>query len=88
MVAFRREQAHNPKVVGSNPTPATNKIKGVGRNSDPFFYYSGTDGIGLPCPGRAKAENILFGTDYRGRAHPCPFGSGGIHPGTVAGQTR
>ncbi len=29
--------AHNPKVVGSNPTPATNKIKDL-RQRKSFFY--------------------------------------------------
>jgi hypothetical protein len=32
------EWAHNPKVRGSNPLPATKKIKGVRRDSDPFFF--------------------------------------------------
>ena len=31
-------RAHNPKVVGSNPAPATtNKIKGLDAKSKPFF---------------------------------------------------
>ena len=32
-------RAHNPKVRGSNPLPATNKIKGLGeyKLSNPFF---------------------------------------------------
>ena len=35
MVARR---AHNPKVIGSNPVPATNKIKGLeGTTSKPFL---------------------------------------------------
>ena len=35
MVARR---AHNPKVPGSNPGPATKKIKGLGEMLNPFFY--------------------------------------------------
>ena len=30
-------QAHNLKVVGSNPTPATNKIKGLAERLGPLF---------------------------------------------------
>ncbi len=29
--------AHNPKVVGSNPTPATNDLTGLRRCRNPFF---------------------------------------------------
>jgi hypothetical protein len=32
-----RVLAHNPKVAGSNPAPATNQIKGLGDLPDPFF---------------------------------------------------
>jgi hypothetical protein len=32
-------QAHNLKVVGSNPTPATT-FKGVSSNGNPLFYWS------------------------------------------------
>ena len=31
-------QTHNPKVRGSNPLPATNKIKGLGENPKPFHF--------------------------------------------------
>ena len=34
-LASRR--AHNPKTVGSSPTPATNKFKGLDQKSDPFL---------------------------------------------------
>mgnify|MGYP006943668581 FL=1 len=30
--------AHNPKAVGSNPTPATNKIKGLDKNLNPLIF--------------------------------------------------
>ena len=30
-------RAHNPKVRGSNPLPATSKNKGLGVSSKPFF---------------------------------------------------
>ncbi len=29
--------AHNPKVIGSNPIPATKQIKGFGSLPNPFF---------------------------------------------------
>ena len=32
-------RAHNPKVVGSNPAPATRKIKGFRFSSEAFFRY-------------------------------------------------
>ncbi len=31
------EWAHNPKVRGSNPLPATKKIKGLGKALNPFL---------------------------------------------------
>ena len=38
--------AHNPKVAGSNPAPATNSRKALFRNEEGFFcvnwYYAGT----------------------------------------------
>ena len=37
MVARR---AHNPKVIGSNPVPATNKIKGLEVITSKPFYFS------------------------------------------------
>ena len=30
---------HNPKVVGSNPAPATNEIKGLDEKSNPFLFW-------------------------------------------------
>ena len=34
-------RAHNPKVVGSNPTPATNKDKGLQVSiCEPFVYLA------------------------------------------------
>ena len=33
--------AHNPKVVGSNPTPATIENKGLTENRRSFFQFSG-----------------------------------------------
>jgi hypothetical protein len=40
-LAARR--AHNPKVVGSNPTPATNSQQKTARryNAGPFFFWGG-----------------------------------------------
>ena len=37
------EPSHNPKVVGSNPTPATNKIKDLRNSVSPFFMEKGRD---------------------------------------------
>ncbi len=34
-------RAHNPKVGGSNPPPATKISKGVRFHVDPFFYLPG-----------------------------------------------
>ena len=35
---YHFKRAHNPKVTGSNPVPATNKkIKGLDEKSKPFF---------------------------------------------------
>ncbi len=31
--------AHNPKVVGSNPSPATKQIKGLANQADPFLAF-------------------------------------------------
>jgi hypothetical protein len=31
-------RSHNPKVVGSNPTPATKENQGLRRKSKPFFF--------------------------------------------------
>ena len=33
--------AHNPKVIGSNPIPATKKLNGFGKLPSPFFVVSG-----------------------------------------------
>jgi hypothetical protein len=30
------KRAHNPKVAGSNPAPATNKHKGFGESAEPL----------------------------------------------------
>src|SRR5947209_1378235 len=42
-------RAHNPKVVGSNPTPATNFLfvyKGFPNGyGEPFFFFQAEDGI-------------------------------------------
>jgi hypothetical protein len=36
---FVGKQAHNPKVTGSNPVPATtNNIKGLDHKSKPFLF--------------------------------------------------
>jgi len=32
-----QDSAHNPKVRGSNPLPATNKIKGLADDASPFL---------------------------------------------------
>ncbi len=39
-LASRR--AHNPKTVGSSPTPATNKFKGLDQKSNPFLVAEAT----------------------------------------------
>ena len=31
--------AHNPKVAGSNPAPATKTSRGYGENRSPFFLF-------------------------------------------------
>ncbi len=48
--AVEARRAHNPKVVGSNPTPATKKIKGAGLYVWAFFVFL----AGL------RAEHYLF----------------------------
>ena len=40
-MAARR--AHNPKVVGSNPTPATTKETKAGQKCSAFFVFKGND---------------------------------------------
>ncbi len=51
-------QAHNLKVVGSNPTPATNKNNHLAAFKRlffcPHFYHVSTAKVFLPC------ESILF----------------------------
>ncbi len=41
-------RAHNPKVGGSNPPPATKKIKGSGENPSPFLSTFGTVPTRIP----------------------------------------
>jgi hypothetical protein len=36
---FIRGAAHNPKVVGSNPAPATNQRQGVADKLQPLFLW-------------------------------------------------
>ena len=40
--------AHNPEVVGSNPTPATNCHERTCDNASPFFFASIWPGVPLP----------------------------------------
>jgi len=35
------DSTHNPKVLGSNPSPATNEIKGLPKEGNPFFIVGG-----------------------------------------------
>ena len=60
-------QAHNLKVVGSNPTPATKTNKGSANRQSPFFMPPGitrgrTRGIGRPAfPGAHPDETNIAG---------------------------
>ena len=38
MMLYPGKKAHNPKVLGSNPSPATNLFKGLGDFRNPFFF--------------------------------------------------
>jgi len=38
ILLYPAEPAHNPKVLGSNPSPATNKNKGLRSSRSPFFF--------------------------------------------------
>jgi hypothetical protein len=51
-------RAHNPKVRGSNPLPATNEIKGLGVSSKPFLLSFST--ILLKIQKRPEGHTGLF----------------------------
>jgi hypothetical protein len=54
-------RAHNPKVVGSNPAPATRKFKGLEAiASEPFFFLNT-----LPRPGHHPTRSEIAGADTR-----------------------
>jgi hypothetical protein len=42
-------RAHNPKVVGSNPAPATNRMQGLERQLQALFY----------CPMKQKGQGMF-----------------------------
>ncbi len=68
-LAARR--AHNPKVIGSNPIPATKHLKGlIALCVKPFFIFRN----GLPC----CFENITAHTKSVAADHPKHYAWGGL----------
>ena len=68
-LAARR--AHNPKVIGSNPIPATKHLKGlIALCVKPFFIFRN----GLPC----CFENITAPTERVASDHPKHCARGGL----------
>ncbi len=52
--------AHNPKVAGSNPAPATNKIKDLRSSVSPFFVEKSRD---VPLFVVTHAKHVLYGAE-------------------------
>ncbi len=66
-------RAHNPKVGGSNPPPATNKIKGLqAKVCNPFLVYYPIATLKTKKPLRVERLNISIGyMDSSGLVHNC-----------------
>ena len=57
-------KAHNLKVVGSNPTPAT---KNLSRKREVFCYEDAVNG--LPISGKGYTHKPIFALAWKGQCH-------------------
>ena len=75
-------RAHNPKVVGSNPAPATRKIKGFRFSSEAFFRKRDLFPHYCSCPQSPCLSGLRAST--RLRRNPCTLFAEGMRPAPLS----
>ena len=75
-------RAHNPKVVGSNPAPATRKIKGFRFSSEAFFRKRDLFPHYCSCPQSPCLSGLRAST--RLRRGPRTLSAGGTRPAPLS----